>query len=134
MNEITHSVLDDHLDKLVSNPKTVLNETWLSKEEKRELLAFWLSDIHAVPDRPALRRLKSGVVFNVDDLSEALKALDDVAPRPYANVVPFRRRNSPGGGSDDPAPTSSRLRPLPPPVVIDARASAAVHPVRRCLR
>jgi hypothetical protein len=133
MHEITHTPDRDHLEERLSDPRRVLNATWLTKEEKRELLAFWLSDIHAVPNRPALRRLESGALLNVDDLSEALKALDEPEMLRGAKVIPFRRRSSPDRGPDHPAPGALRLRPLPPPVVTDARASAFSH-LRRGLR
>lgn len=71
-----------------------------SADEKRALLASWVSDAHAVPDRPALRRLDTGVVVALDDILRALKALDDdedgvttparVSPR--ADLLDRRRR------------------------------------------
>ena len=121
----------------VADPRRVLSATWLSKDEKRELLAFWISDIHAVPDNPALRQLRSGTFLHVDDLSLALKALDEPALLSSPNVVQFPHHRSTADDPDDPdhpAPLASRLRPSPPPVVTDARASAAARSSRRGLR
>jgi hypothetical protein len=118
----------------IADPRRVLSETWLSKQEQRELLAFWLSDIHAVPDKPALRRLESGVLFHVDDLANALKSLDVPPSAPGANVIPFPRLAASDDGPDEPSPLGIGLRQLPPPVVIDARASALAEPLRRIRR
>jgi hypothetical protein len=44
--------------------------------EKREILARWASDAHAVEDVPALRQLDDGSVVAVDLILQALKSLD----------------------------------------------------------
>ncbi len=73
-------------------PDDVLNHPTMQADEKRALLASWVSDARAVPDRPALRRLDNGAVVALDDILRALKSLDDdedwvttparVSPRP----------------------------------------------------
>lgn len=115
----------------LANPFAVVRATHLSPDEKRELLSFWLSDVHAVPDHPALRRLEDGTVLHVDALSTALGALDGTSRlgrrlRPRA----FLRDRGPG----DPGPAGPGGRPRrgrrsalpPPPEFVDARAARSV--------
>lgn len=60
----------------LSAPSQVLSDPGLSIEEKRALLASWASDLRAVENRPALRRLDDGTVLAIDDILDALKTLD----------------------------------------------------------
>ena len=60
-----------HPDEVVSDPQ-------LTQTEKRETLAFWASDVHAVPSAPTLRQLKGGAVVHIDDVLQALSSLDVV--------------------------------------------------------
>ena len=61
---------------LLVHPEGVLRNPGLTVAEKREVLARWASDAHAVEDAPALRRLDNGTTVSVDDILRALKALD----------------------------------------------------------
>lgn len=58
-------------------PDDVLNHPTMQADEKRALLASWVSDAHGIPDRPALRKLDNGAVVALDDILRALKCLDD---------------------------------------------------------
>jgi hypothetical protein len=95
--------------------------TSLSAEERRQRLAHWMSDIHAVPDHPALRRLADGTLFHIDELTEALRALDE-PPKRTATIIPFSRART-KDDDEDPTPGASAAWPTLPPVIIDARAA-----------
>jgi len=56
-------------------PQAVLDDPTLTVARKRELLAHWASDIHAVAGAPALRSIR-GVTVAVDDIFAALRSLD----------------------------------------------------------
>ncbi len=59
-----------------AHPEDVLENGALTPAEKREILAGWVSDANAVPDRPWLRQLESGFQVPVREIIEALKSLD----------------------------------------------------------
>ena len=61
---------------LFGGPEDVLRDETLSNEQKREVLARWASDAHAVENAPALRQLDNGAVVGLDEILCALKALD----------------------------------------------------------
>lgn len=110
-----------------TGPFEVVRATHLTTDEKRALLSFWLSDIHAVPDRPALRRLSDGTILHVDGLRTALRALDETSPlarrlRARA-VVDDRHRPAPGPGHPNGGrpPRGRRSALPPPPEFLDAR-------------
>jgi hypothetical protein len=107
----------------VTNPQRLLQAKSLRAEEKRELVAHWMSDIHAVPDHPALRRLTDGTVFHIDDLSDALWS---IAPTPSrgGTVIAFPRARL-ASDDNDPSPGAGAMWPSLPPIVIDARAQAS---------
>jgi hypothetical protein len=92
----------------LSNPRDVLLDPLLSTEAKRALLASWASDRRAVEDRPALRRLDDGTQLHIDDILDALKALDDPHQElSQAAIFPFpvhRVRQNHADDSDDPRP------------------------------
>lgn len=110
--------------RLLGHPDDVLLQPDLSRSEKREILAAWASDAHAVPDRPGLRQLDSGAVVGVDTILRALRTLDGVegermppkrqaGPRRRRTLLPlirtaFRRRDD----DDDPPPTPAAAFPL----------------------
>ena len=60
-----------------SRPMDIANDDALPVSRRRELLAYWASDIHAVTGSPALRSYAFGVAVTIDEIFEALKALDD---------------------------------------------------------
>lgn len=74
---------DDDLDRLLtpsrhySHPQDVLADANVSMQEKRAILASWVSDACSVPSKPSLRQLP-GVATPVafDDIMEALRSLD----------------------------------------------------------
>jgi hypothetical protein len=118
---------------LIALPEEIVCDPNLNPDEKREMLASWLSDIRAVPDAPAWRQLDNGTFVRVDEVSHALRVLDgspassEQAPgkppfprrrrstRWIGNVIRRRRRDD---EDDDPppVPVSSRRPPsgLPP--------------------
>lgn len=59
------------------DPIDVVRDPSLTTDKKRALLASWASDARAVPDHPALRRLDDGRLVSIDDVLDALKAIDD---------------------------------------------------------
>ncbi len=59
------------------HPDEVVEDLLLTRTEKREILASWASDLHAVPDAPALRQLENGAVIRLDAILTALQSLDD---------------------------------------------------------
>lgn len=73
------------------HPREVVDDLWLTPAEKREVLASWASDAHAVPDAPALRQLVNGAVVRVDDVLRALASLDDRESAALTTSKPFRR-------------------------------------------
>ena len=62
-----------------SRPIEVVSDPMMSKGAKRALLASWASDIRAVENRPSLRRLDDGTELQIDEILDALKALDHLA-------------------------------------------------------
>jgi hypothetical protein len=76
------------------HPKDVLAHPALSIAEKRAILASWASDAAAISSRPSLRSpagLKAPV--SIDDILEALRALDDHSPSPPGGK-PYRLRST----------------------------------------
>lgn len=67
-----------------NRPEDVAGDPKLTSGQKRAILASWISDARAVEDAPALRRLDSGAVIEVDAIQRALDSLDESAPRPRA--------------------------------------------------
>ena len=57
-------------------PDDVLKDPRLTPDQKRCLLASWASDANAVPYLPSLRQLPDGSIVRVDEILDALKALD----------------------------------------------------------
>ncbi len=45
---------------------------------KRQLLAYWASDVHAVAGAPALRSYAFGPAVSIDDIMDALRQLDEM--------------------------------------------------------
>ena len=115
----------------------VLSDSLMHREEKRALLASWASDLHAVENWPALRRLDDGTVLHIDAILNALKALDrsPCADEQRSNVwkLPRYRKahGSKHGRPDDdddppPAPVATRLpkpRPLLDATTLSLRAN-----------
>jgi hypothetical protein len=67
-------------------PSDIAEDDALPISRRRELLAFWGSDIHAVPDTPALRAYTFGAPVPIDDVFDALKSLDDKSDLPPTSL------------------------------------------------
>lgn len=59
-------------------PRDIVADPLLSVARKRQLLAYWGSDIHAVTGAPALRSCAYGPVVTIDEIKAALVALDEM--------------------------------------------------------
>jgi hypothetical protein len=99
---------------IYTHPSDVSNDPELTTEEKRAVLASWISGARAVEDSPALRRIESGAVVHVDDIRRALVALDELEPdrkgdgkrlrlsgRSRSVISRWLRRVDPLNGSND---------------------------------
>ena len=67
-------------------PRDIANDMALPISRRRELLAYWASDIHAVVGSPALRSYNFGVTVSIDEILDALKSLDGTHPMPPAGT------------------------------------------------
>jgi hypothetical protein len=96
-----------------AHPDEVLSDRELSVEDKRSLLASWVSDAFSVENSPSLRQLASGAIVRVDDIMAALKFLDE--PRHEAAFTvsrsfarrrgkPAAKRRNRGSRDDDEPP------------------------------
>lgn len=66
-------------------PSEIVHDPMLTLARKRQLLAYWGSDVHAVAGAPALRTYAHGPSVSIDDIKAALCDLDtmvDNASRP----------------------------------------------------
>ena len=61
------------------DPEDILCDPNLTNEQKRATLAFWLSNVHAVPDAPRWRQLENGAFVDAIDLRRALRAIDEMS-------------------------------------------------------
>lgn len=74
------------------HPQQVLRDEDLTVNEKRTILAAWASDACAVEAEPALRAAPSGRPVLIDDVLDALRALDrETRPDGLASVQAYRR-------------------------------------------
>ena len=130
-------------DAIYLHPEDVAGDPELTLAEKRAILASWISDARAVENAPALRRLESGAVVEVDAILHALGLLDELAadPRglpkrtsplgrwPRALSRSLRRIGFPprsNDNDDDPPPAPAGLGvPFRPPNRPDASGAAA---------
>ena len=78
------------LARVLGHPEDVLAHRNLTVGEKRELLAAWASDAHAVADAPGLRQLDSGAIVSVEEVLSALRALDEPSVG-RGSTIPVRR-------------------------------------------
>jgi len=124
---------------IYTHPDDVASDPTLTKPQKRAVLASWVSDARAVENAPALRRLDSGAVVEVDAILRALALLDDPAPgrtRDRRPPSPRRRtviarwlsRVGPANGSndndDDPPPAPAGMAVAFRPTFVAAHARA----------
>jgi hypothetical protein len=113
----------------------IVHHPSLTCEEKRGVLADWASDLRALPDHPALRRLDDGSMVRIDDVLDGLKLLDglnaDVNSR---GAIASDRRGRRSGLSriwkrghddddDDPPPAPASIQPRLP--TLDGSLAAA---------
>lgn len=61
-----------------TRPKDIVDDPLLTVARKRQLLAYWGSDVHAVMGAPALRSYAFGPTVSIDDIQDALKRLDEM--------------------------------------------------------
>jgi hypothetical protein len=114
----------------LARPEEILGDLTFSKDEKRAVLASWLSDARALPDVPRWRQLDNGAFVDVDDLYAALRVLDDFAVGVEKRVSVYtsstswrprrkkrwigkfiRRRRNDDNDDPPPVPALSRLPP-----------------------
>ncbi len=113
---VAHGLLD---------PEHVLRHPDMTIAEKREVLAAWASDAHAVPDAPGLRQIDSGAVIGVDVILDALRELDAIRPtvdsrsmpdthgrRPVRSIRTLLRRDRHSDDDDDPPPSPAGALPF----------------------
>ncbi|WP_312017565.1 hypothetical protein [Bradyrhizobium japonicum] len=82
-----------HPGTVFSHPREVVADPNLSLAEKRAILASWASDASAIASCPALRSpdgLKA--LVHIDEIMEALRALDGNGPRNPPGGKPMRLR------------------------------------------
>lgn len=133
----------DHLsgtdDRAFSHPEQVVTADGLTRSQKRTLLASWASDRRAVENAPSLRQLDSGAVVSIDDILEAMTALDahevSAERKTSRRFVPQRtsrvalrllnRRASPTDRDDDPPPSAAAAARPFSPIFTDALARSA---------
>jgi hypothetical protein len=103
---------------VLGHPDDVLQNPSMTPQRKREILAAWASDAHAVENVPALRQLDDGSVVALDEILQALKSLDDSAGRGTTRhsgwrslsergvsfLSGLRTTRRDGDGDDDPPP------------------------------
>jgi hypothetical protein len=91
-----------HPSQAFDRPADVVNDSDLSLDEKRAILASWASDSCAVEAVPALRHSPGGKrVVSFDEIMDALRALDRAACAAAAagdRRRAARRRTSFGSG------------------------------------
>lgn len=84
-----------HPGTVFSHPRDVVADPKLNLAEKRAILASWASDASAIASCPALRApdgLKAPV--HIDEILEALQALDGDGPRNPPGGKPMRLRSA----------------------------------------
>ena len=120
-------------------PEDIVRDRNMSTEDKRALLASWASDVRAVPNCPALRRLDDGNLVLIDEVLTALKMLDGEqvqSARPSNEHTPHFgrghwsrmarkwRRNRDDDDDDDPPTAPASMWPFAPVSGGDLAAAA----------
>jgi hypothetical protein len=70
-----------HPGSVYDHPRDVVADASLSISEKRAILASWASDAAAVASTPGLREIPAQRIVTVDEVLDALAALDGGPPR-----------------------------------------------------
>lgn len=65
-----------------NTPDEIAHDPVLTVGRKRQLLAYWASDIHAVAGFPALRSYDFGTTVSIDEIQAALVKLDEMVDVP----------------------------------------------------
>jgi hypothetical protein len=65
-----------------NRPSEIVHDPILTIARKRQLLAYWASDIHAVSGAVALRCYAFGPTVSIDEIQSALRELDDMIDLP----------------------------------------------------
>jgi hypothetical protein len=65
-----------------NTPREIVHDPILTVARKRQLLAYWGSDIHAVNGAPALRSYAFGTAATIDEIKAALVELDEMVDLP----------------------------------------------------
>jgi len=65
-----------------ARPQDIVNDPVLTNGRKRQLLAYWASDIHAVRSFPTLRSYTFGTTVSIDELRDAMEQLDQMVDLP----------------------------------------------------
>jgi hypothetical protein len=84
-----------HPGTVFAHPRDVVSDPNLTLSEKRAILASWASDASAIASCPALRApegLKAPV--HIDEILDALQALDGSGPRHPPGGKPMRLRST----------------------------------------
>ena len=82
-----------HPGTVFRHPRDVVADPALSLSEKRAILASWASDASAIASCPALRAPEAAPV-HIDDIFEALRALDGIGPPNPPGGKPMRLRST----------------------------------------
>jgi len=96
--------LDDllHPAQAFGHPSEVARDPDLTLNEKRAILASWASDACAVEAAPELRASPCGTIVRFDDVMDALRELDRLAPPDGSKIQrAMRRARMFGPGGDD---------------------------------
>jgi hypothetical protein len=79
-----------HPGSVFDHPRDVVAHPAISIGEKRAILASWASDAAAVASNPALRKLPGSHPVTIDEILEALSALDPGPPKGPPGGKPAR--------------------------------------------
>jgi hypothetical protein len=118
MGRFRHSACNDQFDgacdvdallhpaQAFEHPSEVVNDSDLTLNEKRAILASWASDACAMEAVPTLRCLPGGKrPVHFDEVMDALRALDEEMRRPYRTAgkhrVPSQPRKRQDSGPSD---------------------------------
>jgi len=109
------------------HPEEVTDASGLTRAEKREILAAWASDQHAVEGAPRLRQLESGAIVPLDQILAALQSLDSERTAPVAlrlaGLRRLRRRRAGARAWRDRRPDDDPPPPTPKPAQMRLRAA-----------
>jgi hypothetical protein len=90
-----------HPAQAFEHPSEVVNDSDLTLNEKRAILASWASDACAIEAAPTLRCLPGGKrLVHFDEVMDALRALDEEMRRTYRTVGKHRVPSQPRTGHD----------------------------------